>query len=70
MSRTKYFYFNIGFSKVMNEEVRRECHRLGISKQEFMRSLVKDFFLRVHGRDIVLEGREKSTTFYNNEDQL
>jgi hypothetical protein len=68
MSRTKYFYFNIGFSKSMNEEVRRECHRLGISKQEFVRSLVKDFFLRVHGRDIVLEGREKSTQFA--EDQL
>jgi len=53
----------------MNEEVRRECHRLGISKQEFVRSLVKDFFLRVHGRDIVLEGREKSTQFVT-EDQL
>jgi len=54
-ARTKYHYFNIGLVKTMNEAVRRECFRLGISKQEFIRSLIKNYFLSVHGRDIVLE---------------
>jgi len=47
----------------MNEEVRKECFRLGISKQEFIRSLIKDYFLRVHGRDIIFESKENDDTF-------
>jgi hypothetical protein len=54
-NRTKYYYFNIGLSKMMNDEIRKECFRLSISKQEFIRSLIKDYFLRIHGRDIVFE---------------
>lgn len=54
-ARNKYFYFNIGLTKIMNNEIRTECMRLGISKQEFIRSLIKDYFLRIHGRDIILE---------------
>jgi hypothetical protein len=40
-------------------EIRRETLRLGISKQEFIRSLVKEYFVRVHGRDIVFEQKEE-----------
>lgn len=54
-ARNKYFYFNIGLSKRMNDELRKECQRLGISKQEMIRSLVKDYFLRFYGKDIVLD---------------
>jgi hypothetical protein len=57
-ARNRYYYFNLGMSKLMNEEIRKECFRLGISKQEFIRSLVKDYFLRIHGRDIVLESHK------------
>jgi hypothetical protein len=53
-ARNKYYYFNIGLSKTMNEELRKECQRLGISKQEMIRSLIKDYFLRYYGKDIVL----------------
>lgn len=57
-ARNKYFYFNIGLSKLMNEEVKKECFRLGISKQTFIRSLITDYFLRIHGRDIILESNK------------
>ena len=57
-ARNRYFYFNIGLSKVMNEEIRKECFRLGISKQTFIRSLISDYFLRIHGRDIILESHK------------
>lgn len=57
-TRNRYYYFNIGLTKLMNEEIRKECFRLGISKQEFIRSLIKDYFLRIHGRDIVLESHK------------
>lgn len=57
-ARNKYFYFNIGLSKTINEEVRKECFRLGISKQTFIRSLIIDYFLRIHGRDVVLESHK------------
>lgn len=57
-ARNKYYYFNIGLTKVMNEEIRKECFRLGISKQTFVRSLISDYFLRIHGRDIILESHK------------
>ena len=56
--RNKYYYFNIGLTKMMNEEIRKECFRLGISKQSFVRSLISDYFLRIHGRDIILESHK------------
>jgi hypothetical protein len=55
MAKSKYHYFNIGLTGKMMLEIRREVHKLGISKQEFIRSLVKDYFIRVHGRDLVFE---------------
>lgn len=58
-TRNKYYYFNIGLSKLMNEEIRKECLRLGISKQEFIRSLVKDYFLRFYGKDIVFNAKKE-----------
>ena len=57
-ARNKYYYFNIGLTKMMNEEIRKECFRLGISKQSFVRSLISDYFLRIHGRDIILESHK------------
>ena len=59
MAKTKYHYFNIGINQKMMLEIRRETLRLGISKQEFIRSLVKEYFIRVHGRDIVFEQKEE-----------
>lgn len=58
-TRNKYYYFNIGLSKTMNEELRKECLRLGISKQEMIRSLIKDYFLRYYGKDIVFNAKKE-----------
>jgi hypothetical protein len=58
-TRNKYYYFNIGLTKTMNDEIRKECLRLGISKQEMMRSLVKDYFLRYYGKDIVFNAKKE-----------
>lgn len=43
----------------MNQEVRKECFKLGISKQAFMRALVRDYFIRNHGIDLDLQRRER-----------
>jgi hypothetical protein len=43
----------------MNEEIRKECLRLGISKQEMIRSLIKDYFLRYYGKDIVFNAKKE-----------
>jgi hypothetical protein len=67
MAKTKYHYFNIGLNQKMMMEIRKETMRLGISKQEFIRSLVKEYFIRFHGRDLVFEqSQQKSATFMNN----
>jgi hypothetical protein len=42
----------------MNQEVETESYRLSISKQDFIRSLISDYFLRIHGRDIILESHK------------
>lgn len=55
MPKSKYHYFNIGLTAKFMMEIRKETHQLGISKQEFIRSLVKEYFIRVHGRDLVFE---------------
>jgi hypothetical protein len=55
MAKSKYHYFNIGLNEKMMLEIRKETMRLRISKQEFIRSLVKEYFIRVHGRDLVFE---------------
>lgn len=55
MVKSKYYYFNVGLNQKMMMEIRKECLRLGISKQEFMRSLVKEYFIRYHGRDLTFE---------------
>jgi len=41
------------------EEIRKECFQLQISKQDFMRALVRDYFLRNKGIDIYLQKKEK-----------
>ena len=57
--RTKYHYFGIGMTRNMMEEIRKECFQLQISKQDFMRALVRDYFLRNKGIDIFLQIKEK-----------
>lgn len=56
--RNRFIYFNLGLSKMMHHEMSVEAHRLGISKQAFMRSLIQDYFLRMHGRDVILESHK------------
>jgi len=56
--RNKFIYFNLGVSKMMHQEMSNEARRLGISKQTFMRSLIQDYFLRMHGKDVILESHK------------
>lgn len=66
MAKSKYHHFNIGLNSKMMLEIRKETQRLGISKQEFIRSLVKEYFIRVHGRDLVFEQNvPQSTPHFN-----
>ena len=59
MVKTKYHYFNIGLTQNFMMEIRKECYALGISKQDFIRALIKDYFLRNKGMDLTLQKREK-----------
>jgi len=59
MVKTKYHYFNIGLTQNFLSEIRKECYALGISKQDFIRALCRDYFLRNHGKDITLQKKEK-----------
>jgi len=36
----------------MDNHVRVECHKLGISFQGFVRALIQDYFLRKYGKDV------------------
>lgn len=66
MAKSKYHHFNVGLNAKMMLEIRKETQRLGISKQEFIRSLVKEYFIRVHGRDLVFEQSvPQSTPHFN-----
>ena len=56
--RVRYYHTNLALSKLMHEEIEKESFKLGISKQTFMRSLIIDYFLRIHGRDIILESNK------------
>ena len=60
--RNKYHYFNISMPQQVMIDVRKECFSLGISKQEFFRALVRDYFLRNYGRDIMLQKNERINT--------
>ena len=59
MVKTKYHYFNIGLTQNFMQEIRKECYALGISKQDFVRALFRDYFLRNKGIDLTLQTREK-----------
>ena len=56
--RVKYYHINVHLNRVMNQEIETESYRLSISKQDFIRSLISDYFLRIHGRDIILESHK------------
>jgi len=71
MAKSKYHHFNVGLNSKMMLEIRKETQRLGISKQEFIRSLVKEYFIRVHGRDLVFEQQiPRSTPNFGNTNSL
>lgn len=50
--KEKWVQHSIHLRRIMDQEVRMECHRLGISFQSFIRSLVTDYFLRKYGKDV------------------
>jgi len=60
--RNRYLYFNVSMPQNAMIEVRKECFALGISKQEFFRALARDYFLRNHGKDIMLQKTERLNT--------
>ena len=55
--RTKYHYFNIGLTQNFMNRIRTECYQLQISRQSFVRSLIKNYFLARYGEDIDLKDR-------------
>jgi hypothetical protein len=56
--KTKYIRIHISINDNTNIELRKECFALRISKQEFIRSLLRDYFIRRKGIDTYLNTRE------------
>lgn len=61
--RNKYKQIHIALPEQVMTELRKECFTLRISQQEFMRSLLRDYFLRRKGMDIYLQTKETLTQF-------
>ena len=55
----KYNQLSIHINDAMHNEVRKECFRLRISRQQFIRALIRDYFLRNHGMDLDLQREER-----------
>lgn len=54
----KYKQIHIALPDTAMIELRKECFTLRISQQEFIRSLVRDYFLRRRGIDVYLGTKE------------
>lgn len=58
MKSKRYKQIHLSIPETAMNEMRKECFNLRISQQEFMRSLIRDYFLRRKGMDIYLQTRE------------
>lgn len=56
--RNKYKQIHVSLPESAMTELRKECFSLRISQQEFLRSLLRDYFLRRKGIDIYLQTKE------------
>jgi hypothetical protein len=56
--RNRYKQIHIALPDAAMLEMRKECFALRISQQEFMRSLLRDYFIRRKGIDIYLQTKE------------
>ncbi len=58
MKPKRYKQIHLSIPDTAMLEMRKECFNLRISQQEFMRSLIRDYFLRRRGMDIYLGTKE------------
>lgn len=58
MKPKRYKQIHLSIPDTAMLEMRKECFTLRISQQEFMRSLIRDYFLRRRGMDIYLGTKE------------
>jgi hypothetical protein len=56
--RYRYKQIHIALPDSAMLEMRKECFALRISQQEFIRSLLRDYFIRRKGIDIYLQTKE------------
>jgi hypothetical protein len=64
--RNKYKQIHIALPEQVMTELRKECFALRISQQEFMRSILRDYFPRRKGMDVYLQTKESLTNFDDN----
>ena len=60
--RGRYTQVKIYIPMLWGVEVTKECNRLGISKPRFIKALIRDYFLRVQGKDLELQREERLFT--------
>lgn len=58
MTPKKYKQIHLHLPDTAMIEMRKECFSLRISQQEFIRALIRDYFLRRKGMDIYLQVKE------------
>jgi hypothetical protein len=54
----KYNHFTMIFPEFLNDLIRRECYEMRVSRQEYIRSIVRAHLSKKYGKDVFLEQHE------------
>ena len=54
----KYTHFTMRFPDFLNDFIRKECYEMGVSKQEFIRAIVRSHLSKKYGKDVFLDLNE------------
>jgi hypothetical protein len=54
----KYNHFTMIFPEFLNDLIRRECYEMRVSRQEFIRGIVRAHLSKKYGKDVFLEQDE------------
>lgn len=54
----KYTHFTMRFPDFLSDFIRKECYEMGVSKQEFIRQIVRSHLSKKYGKDVFLDLQE------------
>jgi hypothetical protein len=57
-SYKRYKHFTMIFPEFLNDMIQRECFEMGVSKQEFIRQIVRVHLSKKYGKDVFADLNE------------